>query len=225
MSDNIVNDEDFPSNSNAKKVAPIRPTTRVRMDDSDIQQPKKKRVRAVVKGIRKKRSFTETIAESLVGEGKDVGHYVLWDVLIPAAKNTIQEMVTSGIEMFLFGERTSPRDRNRKDKSRVSYSSFYRERDRDDDRRPSSRSNGRFKLDNIFFRSGKECDRILNELLDTLEEYEQVTVADYYALAGVDNTGWAEEKWGWEKDMLARARCTHTRDGFMIMLPKPVELD
>jgi len=212
----------MPSNSNASKIAPIRETSvEIEEDGANIETPPV--VRKTIKGraIRKKKS----LIQSFFGEDtKNVAQYILFEVLIPAAKETIQSMVTQGIEMFLFGGEGSGRSRSRKrDETRISYNSMYRSREDPRESRRSSRRD-RFELEDIFFKRGDEASQVLEDLCDQLEKYDQVSVADYFDLAGIDDTNnWAARKWGW--DDLTKARCTHTRQGWAIILPEPEELD
>src|SRR6185369_4585344 len=129
----VINEEDFPSNSKTARVAPMRETRRIREEGANIEEKPALRRSIAGRAVRVKKTFTQSVAESLVGDtSKNVGLYIMNDVLIPAAKNLIQEMVTSGIEMMLFGE-TSGRGRNRdrgdRGKSTISYGSFYKDRD------------------------------------------------------------------------------------------------
>jgi len=220
-------EEEFPGNPKSASVAPVR---RRKASQIKVQEEVVETKKPLAHGIRKKRSFTESVARTFLGEEtKSVGKYILFDVLIPAAKNTIQEMISQGLEMLLFGEtRGTSRSRGRdKDRTTISYNSIYRNRDRDenpyDPRSKSSRSRGRFDLDDIVFRHGDEAAEVLDGLCDMLEQYDQVTVADFYELAGVDGGSWTDQKWGWTN--LSKAFCTHTRGGYTVVLPEPVALD
>jgi len=212
--------QQLPSNSQAsKRVAPIREVT-LDVDETAFVEEKDARTpRAVVR----KKSFAQSIAQTFLGqEAKGMVQYVLQDVLIPAAKNTIQEMVQSGIEMLLFGE-TRPSGRNRdKGKTIVSYGSFYKDRDERRDPRHRGSSRDKFGLEDIYFPTPKEANDVLSELCDQLEEYEWVTVADYFDIAGIDGASWIHSKWGW--DNLKRSKCIHTRGGYQVVLPEPEEV-
>lgn len=212
-------DEAMPSNSNASKVAPIREMTRIEEEGANIEEPRE--VRKSIKGraVRKKKSLIQSFFSE---NTKEVAQYVLFEVLIPAAKETIQSMVTQGIEMFLFGGEGGGRSRSKnRSETKVSYNNMYRNRE---DPRESRRSRrDRFDLEDIFFKRGDEASEVLEGLCDQLEKYDQVTVADYFDLAGIDGATWVHNKWGW--DDLKRARCTHTRNGWAIILPDPIELD
>lgn len=221
------NKERFPSNSKSKRVVPIREVVENELEDtrpvSAEESRGRRRVRA--KAIRQKRTFAQTIAEMFVGEGRSIGDYILRDVLVPAAKSTINDMITTGIEMLLYGDGGKPSSRSRdKRGTTVSYGSYYKSRDEREERH--SRSvvrRGRFNLDEILFRDHNEAEDVLDGLCEALEEYDQVTVAEYFELAGIDGATWVHDKWGWTN--LKKAYLTHTRGGYAIVLPEPVELD
>jgi len=226
MTTKVNLDDEYPSNSDAsRRVAPIRESRRKqkKVVDEEVVEPKRVKKSIAGRATRQKRSMSQQIAHKFLGEDtQNVGSYIVNDVLIPAAKTTIQEMITSGIEMMLFGER-QPRGRDRdRGRSTVSYGSYYKERDRKEERRPSYRGD-KFDLDDIFFRHGDEAAEVLSDLCDLLEEYEQVTVADFFELSGIEGASWAHNKYGWED--LRKARVTHTRQGYLILFPKPIELD
>lgn len=229
----IIKEESLPSNANSNRTAPIREqqiTTNTIGGGGLVNATtryKSKKDKKKAKAIIKKKSFTRSIAEALVGDTtENVSGYILHDVLIPAAKNTIQEMVQSGIEMLLFGERRSKsRDRDR-GSTKISYGSYYRDREDSRRERPRARSRDKFDLSEIYFRDGRDADDVLRNLCDALEEYEQVTVADYFDFAGIEGASWAHQKYGWDDNNdLRDARCTHTRNGWQILLPDPTPLD
>ena len=89
--------EEYPSNSNrAKNDKPAAP---------------EKKVEAVVSGGAKtrKKSEAKKLADTFISEDAgNVKNYILVDVLIPAIKKAVCDIVTNGIEMILYGE-TGPR--------------------------------------------------------------------------------------------------------------------
>lgn len=220
-------EEDLPSNSKASRVAPVRQTSIIVQDQASVEETRRRPV-SRVHAIQRKKTWTQSIAEALVGDGTNsVGGYILHEVLLPAAKTTIQEMVTGGIEMILYGESGGRSKRGGRDRERstINYSRFS-SRDRDDDRRERRRpvvSRDKFDLNEIFFRDHSDAEDVLEELCDRLDEYKEVSVADYFELANIDGVTHAHYKWGW--DALKKAFITHTRHGWQIVLPDPEPLD
>jgi len=180
----------------------------------------------VVKGkvLKKKKSWLDGFTESFFGDdAKSVASYVLWDVLIPAAKDTILEMLKTGGEMLLFGEgRRSESVRRDRDRSIVSYNRMSGH-DRDRDRRPieRERNRSRFNFDDIVLERRSDGEQVLESLVDQIDEFGVATVADFYDL--VDMTGeYTDQDWGW--DNLSRAVVERVRDGYVVVLPKPYAL-
>lgn len=221
-----ANDEHMPPRSRAAKTSLVRP------ENDGTAKPKPSGQRRMVKKLsiqatRKQLPLSRRIARSLLNEeSKDIGTYILHDVLLPAAKSMISESIQSAIEMFLYGE-TGQRRRPGRDRGAptVSYGSFY-QRDTRREERPQKRfSNARFNLDEIIFKNGSDASDVLSALCDHIESYETVSVAEFYDYAGVEGATWTDHKWGWTGAELSDAYCTHTRGGYVIVLPEPKELE
>lgn len=219
--DNLINVEEdqFPSNSKASR----KDEQSGRLPSEIVNDIKKK---PKVKIVKRRKSITRAIKQSLFSEdSNNVFQYVIYEVLLPAAKSMLSDMFTQGIEMALFGEGSSrKRSRDRGDRSLVSYGDMYKRRDESRDPARYAPRRDRFKLNDIYFKNGPDASDVLADLCDQLEEYEQVTVAYYLDLVGVDDTSnWVAADWGWTN--LKKAYCTHTRNGYKIVLPEPIELD
>lgn len=198
------------------------PSNAHKIEKEDKKEDKK--VEKVIKGtaIRRKKSLGQKMSETFLGDDtKSVTQYIIYDVLIPAAKETISSMVSGGIEMLLFGEakgRNTRRDRN---KSYVSYSSYYKD-DRND-RRDRERSNrARHNFDDIILDSRGEAEEVLSALVDLVEDYGVASVADLYELVGM-SSNFTDNKYGWTN--LSSACVERVRDGYLIKLPRTVLLD
>lgn len=153
--------------------------------------------------------------------------YILFDVVIPAIKNTIVDIVTNGIEMLFWGDsRGSRRASGRRD--RTSYESYYasgrsssRARRRDDDDDTEHRQS---KMDyrDVIFESRGEAEEVLQALMEACAVYHQVTVADLFDAAGVTGNGFTDQKWGWTN--LDGCSTRRVRDGYVIDLPRLEDL-
>jgi len=206
-------DDEFPSNSNRKKelTAPI----------------KEKNITPVVSGkvIKKQRSFEQKLSETFFGDdARSVGDYILHDVLIPAMKSTLSDMVGGGIEMLLFGERKSSsrsrlfRDR---DRSYVPYNKLSRRDDLEDRRYMSRSARSRHDFDDIILETRGEAEDVLSHLVDLIEDYGVASVGDYYDLLGIESA-FTDNKYGWIN--VADGYIDRTRDGYCIRLPRPREI-
>lgn len=183
----------------------------------EIEREEKK-VERVVKGqvkSKKKNKFADTFISE---DAASVKEYIIFDVLIPAAKNAISDMVTTGIQMMLYGE---VRGTSKSKGSKVSYSKYYDDRrDRDYDRRSRTRSG--YDYDEIILESRAEAEEVLNSMDDLLERYGLVSVADLYDLVGVTGN-YTDNKYGWTN--LRHASVQRLRDGYLLKLPRAIPLD
>jgi hypothetical protein len=221
----------FPSNSIKEK----------EKKEVEVKKEETKKVEKVVTGkvIQKKKTLGKRFMETFVGEDlKNIKGYIFQDVLIPAAKDTISDIVQGitdtimgSVDVALFGEtrrRGASRSSRDRGKSYVSYdrmSSSSRDRDRNRDRDIkdiNSRDRARHKFDDIILETRGEAEEVLGNLVDLIVDYEEATVADLYGFVGISDTP-VDRNWGW-KD-LSSASVSRTRDGYMLNLPKTIYLN
>lgn len=219
-------DKTYPSNSRTKKLEPVA-------------KGQEKKIEKVVTGVVKqqKQGLGRKIMEFLFEDDtRSVGQYIVHDVLLPAAKAALSDMVGGGLDMLLFGERRGSRTRREGGRSYVSYGSYYRQddrdrnrdrgrdsRDRDYDRRDISRQ-GRVRHDfkEIVFDNRGDAEEVLSHMVDLVADYGMVSVSDFYELVGVE-ANFTDNKYGWTD--LHDAFTERVRDGYLINLPRTQTLD
>ena len=181
----------------------------------------KKDIQPVAKAKTKKKSEVKKFADVFIAEDiTSVKDYIVNDVLIPAAKKAISDIITNGIDMILYGE-AKGRDRRRDGGSRVSYTKYYeRDRDRDYDRSRTRRSV--YDYDDIILDTRGEAEDVLNRMDDLIDAYGMVSVADLYDLVGISGN-YTDNKYGWTN--LRNAEVRRTRDGYLLKLPKALPFD
>ena len=182
------------------------------------QKNKDKKIEKVVTGnvITKKKSKARKFTEELVSEdAKNVKSYVLGEVLIPAIKKLISDIVTDGIDIILYGQ--SKKGSKRSTADRVSYRNYY------DEPRNSSRNNrpvlaSGYSYDDIILESRGEAQDVLTRMDELVDTYGVVRVADLYDLVG--KTGdYTDNKYGW--DDIRTADITRTRNGdYVLRMPR-----
>jgi len=160
-----------------------------------------------------------------------IWHYIIWDVLIPALKNTVSDMVTNGLDMALFGSDSSRSRRSKRltrdrDKTFVSYSDYY-DRDRRTSRRTQSegsnlRIGNRHHFEEMIFDTRSDAEEVLSTLIELIDQYSIATVADFYDAAGLSSQ-YTDRNYGW--DSLSQAFVRPIRGGFVIELPRPLLID
>jgi len=188
--------------------------------ENDISE---KKVEKVVSGTvkQKKKSGLSKIAGEIIQEdAQNVTSYLLQDVLIPAFKKTISDVVTNGINMILFSE-PGKTEKKKTPASKVSYRSYYDD-DYRDDRRYYNRSRSEYDYDDIIFDNRGEAEEVLARMDDLIDTYGTVSVADLYDLVGITGN-YTDNKYGWTN--IRNASVARIRDGYVIKLPKALPLN
>lgn len=212
--DMIIKTEEFPSNSFKTK------------ERNNKESIKVEKIKMEGKVKRKKKSMIQKASETIFDEdAKTVGESIFHDVVIPAIKSLLADTITNGINMFLYGDgspsgRSTIRDRNR---SYVSYKSYY-----DDDRRERNRRNldrahrARHDFDEVIFETRGDAERTLSRLIDIVEEYDEVTVADFYDFVDIE-PNYTDRNWGWTN--LRGTAVVRVPSGYIIDFPRTEVLD
>lgn len=199
-------------------ITDYKPNSR-RSKELAANDAKKKKVEKIVSGKvkTKKKSEMSKFKDVFISEdAKDVKTYIFMDVLVPAAKKAISDIVRDGIDMILYGK-TSGRSGNRysSGSSYVSYRS-YSDRDRRDDRSYRSSRHG-YDYDDIILEDRQEAEEVLERMDELLDTYEIVSVADLYDLVG-KSCNYTDNKYGWTN--LRNAEPVRVHDGWLLKLPK-----
>lgn len=183
------------------------------------------------KVVRKKKSVGSKLVETFTGDDvESVADYVFMDVMVPAAKTMLSDMVSEGIERLLFG--TTKRSGHRRPSGRSSYTSYSKYNSGHGDswgsrREPPARSTRqarpRHDFTDIIFMNRKDADAVVDRLLDVIDEYGVVTIADLNDIAGVDESDYTDNRWGWMN--LSTAEVRRIREGYILDLPEPKVID
>ncbi len=183
-----------------------------------------KKIEKVIGGTAKpqKKGEMQKFADVFISE--DVGNvknYILAEVLIPAIKKAISDVVTNGIDMILYGEAGRSK-KSSSSTSKVSYRAYY---DRDGDRKRDYTPAGPkgFDYDNLLFENRGDAEAVLDAMNDIISQYGVVSVADLYDLANVSNENFNANKYGWMD--IRGCKAVRTRDGYILRLPKAVPLN
>lgn len=180
-----------------------------------------KKIEKVVKGTARVKKKTEMrkFADIFISEDiKNVKSYVFMDVLVPAIKKAISDIVTDGIDMILYGG-SSKRSKG-SGASKISYRDYY---SRKDDRRSygEPRTATGYNYDDIILDSRGEAEDVLSRMDELIETYGQVSVGDLYDLVGISGN-YTDNKYGWTN--IRNAEPVRVRDGYMLRLPKVTPL-
>ena len=181
-----------------------------------------KKVEKVIAGTAKSKKKSEIRKFTDVFISEDVNNvksYILLDVLVPAIKKAISDIVTNGIDMILYGE--TGKTKSNSTASKISYRSYYDERN---GRRDYSaiRTKISYNYDDIIFDNRGEAEDVLSRMDELISTYGLVSVADLYDLVGVTGN-YTDNKYGWTN--IRSASVIRVRDGYMLKLPKALPLN
>jgi hypothetical protein len=183
-----------------------------------------KRVQKVVKDPAKtKKNEVRKLADIFISEDiSSVKNYIFMDVLVPAIKKAIYDIVTNGIDMFLYGG-TGKGKTSSGSTSKVSYRSYYDQKNSVGYRGSESvKSHNGFEYDDIEFSNRGEAEAALQQMHDAIARYGIVTVADLYDMAGL-TAPYTSQKYGWVS--VNGVSVARTRDGYILKLPRAVPID
>ena len=183
----------------------------------ETAQKTEKKVEKVVRGsvkTRKKNGLEKAKSAIFSEDAANIKSYVVVDVLIPALKKAISDVVTNGIEILLYGE--SGRTRRNMPSGGISYRNFYDRRD-DSPRRLSSPVMNGYDINDIVLETRGEAEDVLARMDELVEQYGVVSVADLYDLVGITGN-YTDNKYGWTN--IRNAEPIRVRDGYLLKLPK-----
>ena len=179
-----------------------------------------KRAEKVVKGrVRTKKNELRKWTDIFITEDvHNVKNYILMDVLVPAIKKAIYDIVVNSLDMTMYGGRSGGGRRSNAD--RVSYTD-YGSASRRDDRRRESRNTSVFDYDDIILDTRAEAEKVLSCMDEIMETYDIVRVADLFDLVG-ETCPHTANKYGWTN--IRNAKIVSVRGGYRIEMPRAVHI-
>lgn len=203
--------EDYKPNSNRFKA------------EQQNKEREKKVEKPVVTGkvvTRKPSTLRKLTNEFISEDAKNVKSYVFGEVLIPAIKKAISDIVTDGIDIILYGESRGRSKRSTADK--VSYTR-YSDRDYRPQRDTRPALSSRYSYDDIIFNSRGEAESVLARMDELIDTYKIVSVSDLFDLVGISDNNYMNNSYGWTN--IRNAEVVRVRDGYMIKMPRAIPID
>lgn len=203
-------DMDYKPNSNKYK------------QDQKTDSKEREKVDKVVTGkvkVKKKSEMSKFKDVFISEDVSNVKSYIFMDVLVPAIKKAISDIVRDGVDMMLYGE-----TKGRKTGGSTSYVSYrdYSNNDRRDDRRMSVRRLSNFDIGDIILDSRGEAEEVLEQMDAIIDRYGFASVLDLYDTLGI-TPEFTSNRYGWTN--LRTAEVVHVRDGYKLKLPRPTPID
>lgn len=177
--------------------------------------PPEKHVEKVITGAAKtvKKSGFKKFIGLFVSDEIDNSPGYLWrNIVLPAIKRTISDCVEIGLN----GET---------DRRRMSGSSIVSEYRGGNNAQNRTRYDiqNLYEIDDVILDTYGDCEAVLDEMRELIEQYGMVSVNDLYDLLGTSGTRHTDSKYGWTS--LRTAKIVPARGGFMLKLPRVVPLN
>lgn len=204
---------DYPPNSDVSKRKAVK-------EDKEI-----KRVTSA-DPVRRKKPLRKQFAETFIGgDAKTALNYMMFDVVIPGARDMVVDTVMAGLEKLIFGDSRRRRGATPPQSGPSgyrNYSQYSTIRQPSPQRAMSRQARARHDFDEIVLTSRTEAEEVIDRLFDLVSRYESASVADLYELVGLVGAH-TDQKWGWRE--LRGAGVSRVRDGYLLDLPEPEPLD
>lgn len=185
---------------------------------------KEKRIQKVVKSPAKtKKNEVRKLANIFISEDvSSVKSYIFMDVLVPAIKKAVYDIVTNGIDMFLYGG--TGKSKSSSSGNKVSYRNYYEQKNSGGIVRSheSSRVQTGFEYEDVVFPSRGEAESAKQQMQDIVARYGLVTVNDLYEMAMI-SAPYTSQKYGWMD--VSNVTVERVRDGYILKLPRAVPID
>ena len=190
-----------------------------------------KRVQQVVKNpVKIKKNEVRKLADIFISEDvANVKEYIFMDVLVPAIKKAIYDIVTNGIDMFLYGG--NGRGKSSNNGGKVSYRNYYDQKNGyQTNHRVSenTKNHSAFDYMDISFDTRRDAELVLDQLQGAINRFGYATVNDLYDSIPDDMlpnsfVPFTGAKYGWIN--LSGVRAVNVRGRWILNLPKAVPID
>src|SRR5580765_4330677 len=174
-----------------------------------------KKIERVTSGeaTRRRRPLRKQLRDVFVGGTiRDAMHFVVLEVLLPAAKDMVVEAGSQGITHPPSGPT-----------GHIQYNRYASTPQMPSSRRAlSRRARSEHNFDEIVLDSREEAEEVIDRLFDLVSRYDTATVSDLYELVGLSST-YTDNQWGWTD--LRGAGVQRIRDGYLLDLPDPDPLN
>lgn len=171
----------------------------------------KKNIKPVAKAkTKKKNKFIDTFISE---DAENIKTYIFMDVLVPAIKKAVTDIVSDGISMLLYGDTAHGNRRSTSGySSHVNYTRYS-----SSDHRDERVTRHGYSYDDVILETRGEAEEVLDRMCELIDTYGVVSVADMYDLVGI-SCNYTDNKYGWTN--LRNAEPVHVRGGYMLKLPK-----
>ena len=179
-----------------------------------------KRAEKVVHGkVKAKKNEMRKLTNVFISEdASNVKNYIIMDVIVPAVKKALYDLVVGALDITLYGGRGSEK---RPSADKISYRDYNSISKSDGRSYGGSRTTSGYSYDDIVVETRGEAEAVLSRMDEIMEEYEIVRVADLYDLVGITGD-YTDNKYGWTN--IRNASIVRVRDGYKINMPRTIPI-
>lgn len=176
----------------------------------------------------KEKTFKQKVRDAFISdEIHDIKTYVVFDVIIPAVKETVRNLFVNSIDMALFGKvRSAQKTEQRGGSTYIAYDRLYQSRG-GNDVQPRQQKGGAplriNELDRIVFKDKTDAIDVLSYMMDNIEEYHVASVADFVTAADLPVSP-IHHKFGWYDLSTASVEELPDGTGYYIRLPRAMQI-
>jgi hypothetical protein len=221
----------------APKVTNYQGNSKVAQENAAVSVSEPERVPAKkiegVTVVKTKKPLGSRIKESFGGQDlRTVGKVLAVTVLLPSAKDLMMKLIEEGGHRIIYGD--SSRGVSSSSQTIVGSGSRIRTTNysamtaspvvgsRNNGPAISQSQNPGFDFSQFVFPEQDMALEVLEKLTDAIEEFNIVSVADFYDFIGQTGNGFTDQKYGWNIQAFAGAEVKRARGGgFFLNLPTP----
>ena len=152
------------------------------------------------------------VAEDL----SNVKNYIFMDVLVPAVRKAVSDIVRDGIDMILYGKAGSSRPRT----STASYVDYSKSVSASSSTSVNTKMN--YTFDEVILTNRGEAEEVLSRMDELIETYGVVSVADLYDLCGITGN-YTDNRYGWTS--IKTAEVVRVKEGYLLKFPKAMAIN
>ena len=203
----------LPDNSKTNRNKQMEETT----DKTPVNE---KRAEKVVHGkVKTKKNEMRKLTNVFISEdASNVKNYIIMDVIVPAVKKTLYDLVVGALDITLYGGRENGK---RPSADKVSYRDYNSISKSGDRSYGVSRTTSGYSYDDIVLETRGEAEVVLSRMDEIMEEYSIVRVADLYDLVGITGD-YTDNKYGWTN--IRNASIERVRGGYKINMPRAIPI-
>ena len=205
------------------------PSNTLKERNKQAQKKEKPDLKCVVSGKSKPvpQSFWSKVFVGIKpASGQTMKSFVFDEIVTPLIQRAVVEGVTGAINYLVKGDAYADRKNNNSfGKSYINYNGISSGKSNaNGSQYVYSGKNSGMEIENVWFESRVDAQRVLDEMRSVIAGYDILTVNGFYDIIGRTNIiDPSNEKFGWSD--LRNAYITASRGGWVIHLPHPMPID